>query len=294
MNYLKHDDYVPIGLNLKLGQTVNIVHCKSSSGGRDEACYITKRNDGVVVAFCHRCGAKGKYTPMDNTESVESIIQKAEDFIKSNVSYGEVLVEDKEKIVLPLTLSGHVRHWPPEARAWLLKYGITSSEIARHSIEYCFKLRRILFPIYNKIGLLEGYVSRKIFSDDKYPKYLIHKREGTRIYKHVISPPSAIPFQCVFTEDIVSAIRCGRFMDSYAMLGVNMPSGILKDMQHYNTVFIFLDNDNDTVRKKQLELKQTLLSFVHNVHIIEASKDPKEHTDEELKEIFTKDYDGRF
>ena len=166
-----------------------------------------------------------------------------------------------------------------------MKYGITTKEIAEHKINVCKKLRRVILPVHRHNRLL-GYVSRKIYHSDKYPKYLIHKPKGSKpLFKCCTSSAFVNKFTCVITEDILSAIKCSRFADSYALLGVNIPEEVLTCMRYYDTAFVFLDNDNDTVREKQIEIKQKLMMVVDEVIVIEADKDPKEHTPHELEQL---------
>ena len=47
-------------------------------------------------------------------------------------------------------------------------------------------------------------------------------------------------------------------------------------------MIIFLDNDNNIVKKKQLEMQRELESWIDEVIIIGSSKQPKEYTDAEL------------
>jgi len=54
----------------------------------------------------------------------------------------------------------------------------------------------------------------------------------------------------------------------------------------YEEYVIFLDDDNADVRRQELILKNRLDVF-GKARIIHTDKDPKEYTDQELKEILT-------
>lgn len=282
--FLKYNDYVPQGLELEVGKSTRLFHCKP--GGDNNKLYVTKRNDGCIVAFCHHCGKKGKYTPLDNDKSMETIIEEATKYLETSIDYGEIS-EDQYDGKLPSDTEFRWGYWHPLAKSWVLKYGLHPKEIHKHEIGYDSTSRRIILPVRTRMGTLQGYISRKLFTDgsDKYPKYLIHKMDNFQIFKQCTGPQDCNPFVCVITEDILSAIKCARYVDSYSILGVNLPNRLLRDLKFYRKVLIFLDNDNDIVRQKQLDMQQKILQFTDKCVIIESDKDPKEHSDEELRRL---------
>lgn len=131
--------------------------------------------------------------------------------------------------------------------------------------------------------MLTGYVSRKIFKDDKLPKYLLYKKSRQSKLFKLIKTGSK---KCAIVEDMLSGIVVSRHIDCLVNLGVNLPDNVLPLLTSYDKIYIFLDNDSDIVKQKQLDAKHKVLQVCDSVEIIEASLDPKEHTSQQLKEVF--------
>jgi hypothetical protein len=86
----------------------------------------------------------------------------------------------------------------------------------------------------------------------------------------------------IFVEDAVSAIKVGRYATGVPLFGSYVPAEALKWAQEQGREQgIWLDPD-----KFREGLKQALHITAMGIktHIIGTTKDPKEHTDEEIKE----------
>jgi transposase InsO family protein len=92
----------------------------------------------------------------------------------------------------------------------------------------------------------------------------------------------------VLVEDCFSAFCVGRHTSALCLLGTHASEHMLAWIQRrgYPRIRIFLDDDNADVKKSQTRLKAKLELFCDDVQIIHSSgRDPKEHSDAELKEI---------
>lgn len=75
-------------------------------------------------------------------------------------------------------------------------------------------------------------------------------------------------------EDILSAIKVGRYCDSLALLGSYLPTTLTELLKTYDTVYIWLDHD-----KLQTSIK-AMRSFTQTtgkvIKVIDTAADPKE------------------
>lgn len=106
------------------------------------------------------------------------------------------------------------------------------------------------------------------------------------MFGHYLAATSSSKPTVVIVEDLISAIKCSQVVDSIAILGVHPSSYVVEKIlkEGYKRAFVFLDGDNPVVRMKAREIGKRL-PFVETV-VIETGKDPKEHTVEELRELF--------
>jgi hypothetical protein len=92
----------------------------------------------------------------------------------------------------------------------------------------------------------------------------------------------------VLVEDCVSGIVCSRHADAYALCGTNLHDVVLRHILRgaYSRVVVFLDDDNSTVQSKQREAARKLSLLFPTVSIHHSGgRDPKEHSDAELRRI---------
>ena len=167
-----------------------------------------------------------------------------------------------------------------------MKYGITEEEIAKYGIVYSDSERRVILPVYDN-GDLVITQSRKVFDDDTGPKYRTVKRRAG-VFSAKCDTPIVVCNQCVITEDILSAIKCSRFIDSFALLGTTLSDSCLGKIlkNQYDKCFIFLDDDNRQVKLDQIVLKNKLELYIDDVRIVKSGgRDPKEMSDLDLMKL---------
>jgi hypothetical protein len=192
---------------------------------------------------------------------------------------------------------------------------MTKEEIKDARIGYSFYRGRVIIPTYGKDGRLLSWQGREIRGVTEKsphekallqeghrtscPKYDTKNAKGTKkgdmlqsvIPKRVCNDTDCMDSttdKClVITEDRLSAIKCARFHDALSLNGSSVKAKDLTNLGKYDIIYIFLDNDNNEVKKSQLRLKQSLELLYPKVVVVHANKDPKEHTMQELKEVLT-------
>ena len=125
----------------------------------------------------------------------------------------------------------------------------------------------------------------------KNPKYLSVRAKGQKNYFYLNKGRRSI----TIVEDIVSAIKVGRYTDSIAVLGsyvsdnildilrtVTVANGEITRTNHYDRVNIWLDDDKYF---EGLKFAQRLRTFGLNVVTIKTKLDPKEQSDDTIKDL---------
>ena len=274
-----------IAVALKKGEKTNINHSGCPAGeDRKKRLYIERKENGNVLCYCHHCS---------QSCVIWDSVSKNRSFTKGYRASGSVSTVGKpnNECSLPKDSEAVVASWPPQARVWLGKYGITNAEIATHSILYSERMGRVLLPCWND-GKLVSYQARKLFPEDTGPKYLsygdknsVYAVRATSAGEEHSDEPTITPL--VIVEDVLSAIKVGRYADALALRKSSMSDKELQWVlnQGYEEFVVFLDDDNAQVKKSQIVIKNKLEAF-GSVRIIHSNgRDPKEHSDLELEEI---------
>lgn len=274
-DWLNYDEYVPLAPDTAGGQ----VHVPHEGCTLKEKLYIKRTHDDTIIAWCHVCRKRGKHTPK-GTRNLHKLKRLSVPTIVSDVKLPHDCIYDVDK-------------WPTKARVWVLKYGIRQEEIDVYSLAYSPSLGRVILPCRSDEGSLLGWQGRDTEeAGEGSPKYLAQRREETSFYfkaKKKSSPCSSASDSStlVITEDILSAIKSSRVCDSVAILGVWLtPKDALELSEQYDTVIVYLDNDNSKVRQQQENLKRLFKLFGCTVVVHRGSRDPKELSEAELQEIY--------
>lgn len=129
-----------------------------------------------------------------------------------------------------------------QAMNYLTKRGITQKEIVKYNIGYCKEglyARRVIIPSYSSDGLLNYFVSRSYYSDEKM------KYKNPPISKNIICFESQVNWSqpIILCEGVFDAITIKR--NAIPLLG-KFPSKQLVEkifMSGVNNIVISLDND---------------------------------------------------
>ncbi|MGL4336095.1 MAG: hypothetical protein ACRCST_04310, partial [Turicibacter sp.] len=83
----------------------------------------------------------------------------------------------------------------------------------------------------------------------------------------------------VVVEDIVSAIKCNRYVNALPLFGSSLTTKILSNLTKFVKIFIWLDADK---MKNSMEAVNLLQQIHPCVSCIFTTSDPKECSDEEI------------
>lgn len=270
-DYLKRNEYVPIGEDLEIGEQVHINHKDCPAGQDTKRRLYIKRGDedgnDVILAYCQHCSRSGAY----RKPYARSIRPKKEVTGTNELSNG----------TLPSDCTGDWEEWPLRGRLWLLHGGISECDGRKYGLTYSPKHDRVVLPVYNtSSGKLKGYQMRSLNEVDK-PKYL------TEVFEKPFYWYSGhVSDTLVIVEDILSAIRVSKYHSSIAVLSSGMSDDVYSIIgkSKYTNFIVYLDNDNAQVKKSQLKIANKL-KLLGKVTVIKSDKDPKELSDTELERI---------
>ncbi len=297
---LKWDEFVPYAPDVP-GEQVRIHHCRS--GNQNDRLYIRRTENGDVVSYCHHCGSRGFYRDKAGPDSRRAKRTKA-----------SVNSEKPVTLTLPRDFTTDTTTWHPRARAWVRRYGITDDELRANSVGFSEYLGAVVFPVFSEEGVLLTYQYRPIVREvgekiangqdtggtGQAPKYITRRQKdragGTDLFVARRGWSSGTDRdeheprdqRVVLTEDVLSAIKVSRVPGN---VGVALMGSSLKEPQAVKAAklgrdaAVFLDNDNEEVRRNQRKAKKLLEPMISGtVDIILAGCDPKEMTTEELRE----------
>lgn len=171
---------------------------------------------------------------------------------------------------------------PDVAKAWLAKYGVTSTEIAHFNVCWNKMTDSLCFPVIinDKVAM----TSERYFGDkDNHPKYIIkgEKNKSALFITHFRNKDMV-----VFVEDYVSAIKVARHTGACPLFGSTIPRNTLKwAVERFKTMRVWLDMD----KAYQSVLEASKLSqYASDTRSIVTQLDPKEYTNQELINILSK------
>lgn len=156
---------------------------------------------------------------------------------------------------------------PRQAMKWLLSYGISVDEIAKHTIEWS--------PDRNSLVLLntESYWQGRNFGVG--PKYMSNGIKPLTIYGEGDI--------LVLVEDILSAIKVSRVSGYCAvpLLGSSLPTDWQSTLtDKYDIILFWLDRDK---AKNSIRFKNRIKSLGKASKVIITERDPKEYNTKEIE-----------
>lgn len=190
-------------------------------------------------------------------------------------------------INLPLELpNDYTTEIPLHGRMWLYKGGITESVWRQYKLGYSASLDRVILPVYSEEGSLVWYQCRAILDGQK-PKYIQPSRDRSSIMFRAKYEGATTGDTVIIVEDILSAIRVGRHMQTMSLLGTKITTAQAARLAEFKRVITWLDSDT-AGRKGAYTIRKTL-GLVTEVGNITTKEDPKLLTDKKIKEILCKD-----
>ena len=296
MSKIAIEDYEVHDMDVDEQRKFNHINCPAGMDTKHRL-YIKRIEDGHLY-YCHHCGTRGiqrtrlskvrayqaQHTGTKGSSGTDN--QKPELGNETLCNNQRGINQAVPRLELPSDIDADPRCWPREARGWVLRY-ITEKESKDYGICYSGSNRRVYLPSVGDCGI-SVIQSRKIFPDDPKPKYLTQRNYMPR---NILFNGSVRGDLLVLTEDMLSAIKCARHADAYPLLSSSIDTvGLTTIMRaKYPRIVIWLDDDNRHVKKSQRDLKNLLElctdAVVKVVHT--KGKDPKAHTDKEIKDILT-------
>lgn len=298
--YLKPEEYMPHAPSER-GEQVHVNHAGCPAGeDRKGRLYVKRTETDDVVAYCHHCGGRGfsgasrAFVGYRQSGDALSSVRWRKRSAPSTVPRidGTGGAVGRKLPTLPRDATPHVGDWPPHAKLWPESFGVQADALGRKGWCYSPKYDRLLIPVFDREhGGLLGYQARRLSDrDTDSRKYLTVKEKGKRLYYHATAPITAALKNkaVVLVEDALSAEKVSAFADAVAVLTVTADSTLRDKLLDtgYDTVVVWLDDDNTDVKRKQLALKTMFDPYVRVV-IVRTSKDPKRHAYQEIKEVLT-------
>lgn len=270
---LPYKDFVPYAPE-DTEESLCVAHQDCDNGiDHKQRLWIKRNEDGSINALCHNCQRKGYYKDKEYHRSLSTLLAK------KNNTEGSVT-----EVQLPDDVTRELDKFPPKALVWLYKARLTNEEIEQYDICYSPYYNRVILPVYDEKGDIIFWQGRSIDLQKDPLKYFSSRAKKDEVLFYATERTGDT---VVIVEDVLSAIRVGRSMPSVCSMGVSMSQQQLMHIaSNFNNAVIFLDDDNPTVRKRQLLIKRDLLSLMNSVKIHHSEGiDPKEYNDEDLKEI---------
>jgi DNA primase len=243
----------------------------SCSEGKNKALAIARTATGWVW-HCHRCGMHGFKSadgldPKRMMQWIKSVKEKPSAF-KRDVD----LPEDFEHVI------------PLKGLAWLYSKGITVEQIRHYNFGYSQFYDRVIMPVYENDKLIFWEGRYLAVPDKDHPKYMKVGQNRVDIYFKVEGHNKET---IVLVEDILSAVRVGELVDTWAMLYAFIPDDVVFELaKHYKEILIWLDPDK---MNKMIGWVSRYRSFGINVRIVPTNKDPKDYTREQIGGIIGKE-----
>lgn len=207
--------------------------------------------------FCFRCGY---YIPSTTTQRIKHALSRE---MPSTCQSDHSLPEDVQ-----LATYG-------EGYIWLYQYGITTTEIISNRIMWSEERKLLCFPLLVNQEVV-AWQARN-FNPEKSYKYLTKGNVQDNYFLFGNGNTIAL------VEDVVSAIKVSRHgVYGVPVLGSVISSKTIQRLTHISDNFlIWLDPDK---QKEAIKYSSQLRQMGYNCSTILSDKDPKEHTDDYIKD----------
>lgn len=241
-------------------------------GDTRERLYI-RRVVGGTVRHCHNNNCyqgRDAFIPDRERTPTQTIA-----YVNQYLTYQGELETTVKEIRLPKDFTSVI---PNVGLHWLYKYDITDEEIESFGIGWSDSYQRLILPVYQNGSLIywQGRTFRPITKDN--PKYMNIRQSGCKSVFFTRTKKGSKEL-CV-VEDILSAIKVGRYVNSLALLGSYFPSSIYPLYRHFEQIYIWLDSDKLTTAIK--EARRLSATSGQQVKVVRSQLDPKEQLDTDI------------
>lgn len=236
--------------------------------------YVRTTDKGEVW-FCHDCGSRGFLPFKERTPSELSAYLHS----RNNLSVIPSESSFVKAVKLPFDFTEQI---PKEGLAWFYQYQIFEEDIKKHKFGYSPKYNRIILPVFNNDSLVyyQARTIDKVTKDN--PKYINVRQSGAKnvFFKNFsLTKNNEV---CV-VEDILSAVKVGKVLNSLSLLGSYVPDSLYQELQKFAKIYLWLDRD----KFKDALRYMSRIKFLTNkpVSVICEEKDPKDYSVEEIRRI---------
>ena len=159
----------------------------------------------------------------------------------------------------------------PAALKWLLTYQVFEDICKDYNIRYDYRSNRVILPSYSSDGTLMFYQARALSKEDQ-PKYL---SVGSKQSLFWSKGPYDNKTTIVLVEDMLSAIRVGKVVQTVSLIGTSLnKEKLLHLSQDYAIMIVWMDGDKEGQRAAKKLVKQLSL-LTSNVFNVTTRQDPK-------------------
>lgn len=239
--------------------------------------YVTRKEDGVILGYCHHCGMSGYYHEKGSVRNIH--IERAPFVPSSATTYPQLDAVVEEYHYLSTSQ-------PLDVTLWLRRFGLDMALC--HEDRWCWGKMRdrlmLVWPSFAADGNIRGFQTRSV--DDTPPKCLTY---GI-IKPHIFNPHDSEIL--VIVEDRASGVKVAQA--GFAACVMNGSSALRGPDAHslftmFDHFVVWYDMDNDPVRRnagastRALRMFTTAVSVVENVgSVCEDKIDPKRYTTDEI------------
>lgn len=248
---LDSEGWLPEAKRLRVGTKRRVPHdCGTGT------VMIVSHEPDRYTAWCFRCSEGG--------------IERKEPTLADMVELRRGAQEDAalRTATLPLPMTTDPREWPKEARLWLYRAGFHDSRIKELGIYYHKPSQRVVLPVVED-GKVTYWQARAVMPGQK-PKYM-----GCAVGKANVIPKYGEGACIVLTEDMLSAMKVGREVEAWSLLGTAPSTHLLSQLvQDGRPVLVWLDPD-EAGRSAAARITRELRSVGVQTENVVSAKDPK-------------------
>jgi len=171
-------------------------------------------------------------------------------------------------------------HIPKEALKWIKQYGITNEELSNNHIGWSNSRSMLIFPFYGDKDELQIWQGR--YFPKQNPKVFTEGERERFILLPSITSKLEDDSRLVVVEDPVSSIKVSRYVRCSPLMGASLSQQkAIRIAKEYSHLSIWLDFDKIDMMMKFTEMYRSLFD---NIDFIVTEKDPKDLTDNDIKE----------
>lgn len=268
----EEQEYASLVPPLAEGETTNVSH--DECGDARRRLYITKKKDGVGVAWCHNCAKWG--------------ILKQRDGGARRILSSTTTPPLPKKGKLQMSDLVLVSELPGRAVDYLDKYDFDGGKSTPYKFQWDRLTGRLAIPIYKDSGTwtnkddIVGYQLRDLDSEGG-PKYITVKYDQSESLQRIIGMGGGYLRQdkrVVITEDIISSlvISYKAPLDTLPLLGLSMQiETAIKIKENYPGAIVWLDNDKSEVVDAARKIQSLLSMMGVKTSVVTDYSDPKNY-----------------